>query len=190
MGVHADRIRRENEERKAQIAPLLQQGLSNKKVREIVGRDRAYLVTEVRRELGLAGPDKGKDAIRQRNARIVQMARDGYTSRQIAAEVGVKPGHCRNVLKRHGVEVPGDVAVGHTRRHDPTRIVECIVRDAQNLTAGVELVDVARLDPDRVPDYHHALQAACGRLGELIRKLGRLMKEQSPYVPPTNSQAV
>jgi hypothetical protein len=85
------------------------------------------------------------------------MAGEGYTSRQIAAELGLSEDGCRATLKHEGIHVPADKATRGTHRHDSNRIVDQIVADAENLTEGVNLIDFAELDRERIGEWADSL---------------------------------
>lgn len=121
---------------------------------------------------------RSRAAVEQRKARMREMAGEGYTSRQIAASLGLGEEGCRETLRREQIDVPADRAVGKVRRHDATRIIEHIVMDAENLTADVNLIDLGELDPKRFPEWLAALKASRDKLGEFIRQL---MKEQQKH---------
>jgi len=99
------------------------------------------------------------------------MASEGYTTKQIAADVGLTVDGCRNALRERGIIVTADAAVRNSKRHDPNRIVETIVADAENLTAGVELIDYAQLDPERVVAWVDSLEDSRYKLNTFIRRL-------------------
>lgn len=136
-----------------------------------VGKDTVY---ELRRSLGLS-VDKTKAGVQQRRDAMRRMAGEGYTSRQIAAELGISEEGCRATLRKEGIDVPGDAATRNTQRHDSTRIVEQTVMDAENLTADVNLIDFCALDRAQIAGWLESLKASRDKLGAFIR---RLMQEQ------------
>jgi ParB-like chromosome segregation protein Spo0J len=138
-----------------------------------IGRESAY---RIQREVGKpGGPDKSRSAVKDRRDRMREMATEGYSSRQIAAEIGMSFDGCRAAMLSEGIDVPADKAVGKAKRHDSNRIVGQIVMDAENLIEGVNLVDFADLDRSQIPDWLRSLQDSREKLGAFIR---RLMKEQ------------
>lgn len=158
---------------KEKAAALLREGKSVSQVRtELgVGRNTVY---EVKREEGIVGPDKSRDATAKRREQMRSMASEGYTSAQIADAVGLAERTCRQVLAQEGIEVPGDRATNKSKRHDSTRIIESTVLDAENLTAAVGLIDYGELDAERIPEWIKSLEASRSALSALI---GRLKKE-------------
>jgi hypothetical protein len=136
-----------------------------------VGRD---TLNAIRREAG-AAIDKSRSGVADRRARMRAMAKDGYTSRQIAADLGLSEAGCRVTLRAEGIDVPADRAVGKIKRHDSNRIVAQIVADAENLSEGLNLVEYDDLDRTQLAEWLRSLQASREKLGSFIR---RLMKEQ------------
>lgn len=133
-------------------------------------------VFAIKRELGLSkGPDRSPVARDARFARMREMAVEGHTSRQIAAAVGLSESGCRVTLRKAGIEIPADRAVGKIKRHDSNRIVASIVMDAENLTEGVRLIEFNGLDRSRLAGWLRSLTTSRDSLGVFIR---RLMKEQ------------
>jgi hypothetical protein len=104
-----------------------------------------------------------------------KMAGDGHTSRQIASELGLSEQGCRDILRKEGIDVPGDKVTRGSHRHDANRIVERIVMDAENLTEGINLIDFDQLDRSRLAEWLASLNASRDKFGGFIR---RLMKEQ------------
>lgn len=165
------------QEKHEKVTDLVKQGLSNDAIVKAVGGTSNTTLAKIRREVGVASPiDKSRSAIASRREQMRKMAGDGHTSRQIAAAVGLSEDGCRNTLKREGIDVPADRAVGHIKRHDSNRIMERIVMDAENLTEGVNLIEFADLNRDQLAEWLRSLSQSRDKLGAFIR---RLMKEQS-----------
>jgi hypothetical protein len=123
-------------------------------------------------------PNTSPQAVRDRRARMRTMAADGYTSIQIADELGLNVQATRAALRQEAIEVPGDRATSHSKRHDSTRIVEHIVMDADNLTADVNLIEFSSLEPDRLGEWVDSLIASKRALDAFIK---RLIKEQQKH---------
>lgn len=137
------------------------------------------VIAEVRRELGMSTIDKTRRGTQERRERMREMASQGYTSRQIAAELGLNEAGCRSTMRQEGIEVPADKATYQTQRHNSTRIIENIVMDAGNLTADANLIDFSSLDRAQIKQWVDALVEAKKSLESFIR---RLTKEGSKNV--------
>ena len=155
---------------------LLGEGQSVDAVRKATGVGRETL-QELRRGMGLS-VDKTQAGVRERRDRMRQMAAEGYTSRQMAAELGLSEDGCRVTLKQEQIDVPADKVTRNTKRHDANRIMSQIVADAENLTEGVNLIVFADLDRAQIAEWLRSLQVSRDKLGSFIR---RLMKEQQNH---------
>lgn len=120
---------------------------------------------------------RSREAVAKRRTRMREMAVEGFTSRQIAAELGLSEDGCRNILKDEGIAVPADAVTGKTLRHDATRIVEHIVMDAENLTADVHLIDFSALDRAQIADWLDSLTQSRAKLGAFIKRLTQEQKQ-------------
>lgn len=155
---------------------LLREGKSVADVRAAVGIGRDAAI-QIQREL-TGAVDKTRAGTQQRRDRMRTMATEGYSSRQIAESVGVGEDNVRGTLRTLGIDVPADRAIGKTHRHDSNRIVDQIVMDAANLTEGVNLIDFASLDPERLGEWADSLTASCKSINGFIK---RLLKEQQNH---------
>lgn len=164
----------ENKEKRERVRDLVAAGKKTEEVAKQAGVARSF-VSNVRAEMGLSTIDMSRKGIASRRERMREMAADGYTSRQIAAELRLSEDGCRATLKAEGIDVPADRAVGKTKRHDSNRILAQVVMDAENLTEGVNLIDFADIDRSQLADWLRSLQESRDKLGAFIR---RLMKEQ------------
>jgi hypothetical protein len=121
--------------------------------------------------------DRSKKAIHARRLRMREMAADGYTSRQIAAELGLSEEGCRTILRAESIDVPADRAVGITKRHDSNRIVDQMVLDAENLTADVRLIEFGDLAPERIGAWLDSLHQSAKSLRSFIQRLTQEQKK-------------
>lgn len=117
--------------------------------------------------------DKSKTGIQERRDRMKALAAEGYTSRQIGARVGISDHYVRETLRKEGVDIPADKAVGITQRHDSNRILERIVSDAENLVEGADLIDFARIDRVRLGDWIDSLIQSRRALDGFIKRLSK-----------------
>jgi hypothetical protein len=101
---------------------------------------------------------------------IADLADQGFSSRQMAKQVGVSDGRVRDIAREFGVEIPADKAIAKTRLHDPNRIVQETVNALAGLAMGVELIDFDALD---LREAHHWVTS----LDESFRALNRFRKQ-------------
>lgn len=156
---------------------MLREGKSIDEVRKVtgIGRDAAQ---QLRREVGVGGPDKSKAAVAQRRKDLRDLAERGYTSRQIASILDISQETVSGIAKDEEIVIHADRVAGRTVRHDSNRIVSQMVMDAENLTADVNLIDFSALDRAQIAGWLGSLHASRDKFGAFIR---RLMKEQQKH---------
>lgn len=115
--------------------------------------------------------DKSRAAVEYRENAIATMAGEGHSSSQIAAELGISEKGVKVIAKRVGVEIVADKHLGNVHRIDSTRIMEAAVISAENVTAGVELIDYEDLDPARLDEWVSSLDRAIKSLTTFKRQL-------------------
>jgi uncharacterized ParB-like nuclease family protein len=139
-------------------------------------RVHSTIIAAARKELGLSKIDYSRKAVKARHAEMQRMATAGYTSHQIASELGLSLDGCRATLKKLHIVVPADAVTRNLHHHDSTRIMARIVADAEDLTAGVNLIDFSALDRAQLADWVATLRQARTSIGMFIK---RLTEEQS-----------
>lgn len=123
------------------------------------------------------GHDKSRTAVEARKNRLIELAAEGHTTRQIAEDLGLGEERVRRIAKDADVEIIADRHVARSRRHDSTRIVEQIVMAAENVTAGVELIDFEELDPARIGEWASSLERALWSIRKFKNQLKELTRE-------------
>lgn len=163
--------------RRDEIRELVQAGVSSVEIR---ARLKAHptVIADVRREMGLNSMDRSRAAIKRRRQDIADMAGRGFSTIQIAAEIGMDESTVSKVAKAESIVIHADRLVAGRKRHDANRVVEQTVMDAENLTAGVELVAFDELDPAKLGAWIDSLKQSQRALGEFIK---RLIKEHSKH---------
>lgn len=157
------------------IAERLKAGYAADQIAEEL-RVASVTVRAVRQAEGIEFLDKSRPAVEMRRETVRQMAADGHASDQIAAALGISVQGCRNIAKEIGVEINADAARGRSAKHDSNRILETIVMDAENLTAGVGLITVSALDRARLTAWVDSLIQSRRSLDAFIRKLTKEMQ--------------
>jgi ParB-like chromosome segregation protein Spo0J len=176
-------------EQRARVVAMVRDGKSSKEIVATL-RVRNSLIADVRRELGVGALDKTKAGVEQRRKRVREMAGRGFTRSQIAAELGVSQENVADIAKKAGYVIQADTVVGKTHRHDSNRIVAQTVLDAENLTAGLDLIDYAQLDPAQVPVWLASLHAARRALSAFIRRLEQEQKQHGEAVGQADADRV
>lgn len=152
-----------------EAAAMLKEGKTVADVRAKVGIGRDA-VLQIRRDIG-AGVDKSRAGVAQRRKDIRDMAERGFSTRQIAASIGVDEQTIAAAAKKEGIVIHADRVIGKTKRHDSTRIVETIVGDAENLTEGVDLIDFDSLPRESFARWIDSLEASRKSLSSFIARL-------------------
>jgi hypothetical protein len=110
----------------------------------------------------------------------VQTARDmaaaGYTTAQIATELGYTGEGTRRFLDRHGIAVPADAIVGKRRKLDSNRIVSTAVDSVVGIGDLFDAVDYSELDATQFDYWVRSLSVAIRSLTTLKNNI---KKEQT-----------
>lgn len=142
---------------------------------DLVGDVRRSLpatIADVKREMGRGSThDRTTAGVAKRRADIAAMAGEGHSSRQIAAALRMSRAYVAQVARDMSVDIPADRAMARTQAHDPNRIVESIVMDAENLTADVGLITFSALDRARLRAWIDVLIQSRRSLDAFIRQL-------------------
>jgi ParB-like chromosome segregation protein Spo0J len=168
----------------AAVRAMVQAGHQSIEIRQAL-RAHPSVIAKVRRELG-SSVGHSRSAATVRYEQMRELAVTGHTSRQIAAELGLSEGGCRNIIRRLRIVVPGDTVTRGLHHHDSNRIMARIVADAEDLAAGADLIDFRTLDRAQFAEWMDTLRQARTTLGTFIK---RLTQEQL-YGEAADSQAV
>lgn len=136
------------------------------------------VIARLRKAAGLEWMSKSKNAVQQRSERVREMAAAGFSTRQIAAEIGLGEQRVAEIAKAEAIDILADRVIGKTRRHDSTRIIEQTVMDAEHLTTAVGLIEFSTLDRLSIPRWIDALVTSRKSLDAFIR---RLKQEQQKH---------
>jgi hypothetical protein len=135
---------------------------------------RANVVRKIKRikcDLPDEPTDPAKLTAVRRLARIRELAPTGYTSHQIAAEIGVQAEYVRLRAREHGIEIVADKVMGRSaRRVDSNHIVQETVNSLEGLTVGIRLVNFDDLDREQAENWATSLT-------DSLRALNRLAKQ-------------
>lgn len=125
---------------------------------------RANVVRKVRQR-------KPVDQSRAAKADVIEdLASRGYTSRQMASQVGVLDGRVREIAREYGIDIPADRVVGKQRRIDHTAAVESAVTELDNLVSSLSFIDFSEVDPSEAAEWAISLT-------DSLRLLNRFTKQ-------------
>lgn len=102
---------------------------------------------------------------------IVNLANQGYSSRQMPAKVGVSEETVRQIARDFGIEIPADKAVSGTRRMNSNDIAANTVTALEGLVMGVELIDYDDLDPREASQWADSLTYSLRALNRFAKQI-------------------
>jgi hypothetical protein len=130
---------------------------------------RANVVRKVKGQT--ATPQKRAAADPQRLERIQTLASKGWTSAQIAREIGNSEDYVRQLARDNDVDIAADKIVGKgTRRIDSNQVAAEIVATLEGLALPMRLVNFTDLDAAQATEWANSLT-------ESIRALNRFAKQ-------------
>lgn len=116
-------------------------------------------------------PFKSRAAVEARVEKAKEMAEAGYTSRQIAAEIGITAESMASFRDRHGIEVPADKAIGKVRLHDSNRILDETVTTLEAVAMSLNVIEIDQLDADQAEHWVASLTDSIRSLNRFTKKL-------------------
>ncbi len=134
------------------------------RAREEGNLSRANVVRKVRHQASPQTRDGRADLIEE-------LARQGYSSRQMPSRVGVSEEAIRQIARDYGIEIPGDKAILRTRRIDSNRVAAQTVTALEGLVMGVELIDYAQIDPQGARQWAASLTDSLRVLNRFARQI-------------------
>lgn len=118
------------------------------------------------------GPgDRSGEAPSQRRRLIRKWAAEGYSSHQMADLLGMGGEGVRRIARAEGIDISADIAVAGSRHLDSARIVRETVHSLEGLVMGIELAEVASLDPAEAAEWAASLTTSIRALNRFTRKL-------------------
>ena len=121
-----------------------------------------------------AGIPLGKTSRLAKADRIERMrvlAREGATSQQIAAEIGVSDNVVRLYAHDHDIEVPADATTRVRRDIDSTRIVSTTIDTIDGIGAMFDYIDYTSLPADQIDGWIDVLNCSIRSLTNLRKQL-------------------
>ncbi len=165
-------------ERRARVSDLYSSGVPVREIAAAVG----ISVSAVFVALDALGTPRRGSGVRgqgglsaDRYERVRELAAEGHTSAQIAAEVGMTEASLRESCRRRGIRIPADAVLGRSHKHDPNRIVRETVHALEGAVVGLRLIDLDGLDRSEIGHWTASLT-------DSIRALNRLNKQMKEMV--------
>jgi hypothetical protein len=122
--------------------------------------------------LAQGGPDRSPAAAKARREKVRKMASEGYTSRQIAAKVGIHRRTVYDICKELDVVVHADAVVGRAHHIDAERVIGKSIASLEGVRMSLELIkpeDVA--GSEELPDWVNSLKSSLQFLNRFSKQL-------------------
>lgn len=118
---------------------------------------------------------KGSSELVNWVVRFEDLANRGFTSTQIAEEIGRTQEWVKRYASEHNIVLPGDRARARTRQIDPMRIIRETAIGLEGTVTALDLVDLDALDPDdpELEEHWETIRHSTG----LIRRFNQKLKE-------------
>lgn len=109
----------------------------------------------------------------ERLDRIRELAGQGYTSHQIAEQIGTSPEWVRQRARDNDIALHADTAMGRNTRKsiDSNRVVRETVNTLDSLTTGIGLIDFDALDETQIWVWVQSLTTSIAALNRLRKQL-------------------
>lgn len=142
---------------------------------------RANLVRKIRQQQprpaapsGVPYPDgQSPETAGRRQELIGELAGRGMSPEQIGDRLGLAAAQVRQIAARHGITIPADALPGTRRQFDANRITRQTVHALEGLAMGVELADIAAIDPAEAG----AWAASMDRSLRVLRRFARQIRQ-------------
>lgn len=116
------------------------------------------------------------EATNERKLRLTELAASGMRADQIAQALGyASVDTVRAACARFGITIHADKVLGKTKKIDPNRVVRETVHALEGLSIGVQLVDVAALDPAEARGWASSIATSTRILNQLVRHIRERM---------------
>jgi hypothetical protein len=115
--------------------------------------------------------DRAPETAQVRRDLIARLAAERLTSRQIAARLQISDQRVREIARKHRIAIPADAVTGRSRRIDSTRIVRETAHAMEGLVMGIELADLAELDPADAAEWAASIAQCARSLARFARQI-------------------
>ena len=118
--------------------------------------------------------DRSAQAAARRRELIAELAASGMSSQQIGERLGIGGDRVRFLAREHGIDIRADAVLGRARRFDTNRIARETVHALEGLAMGVDLADLAEIDPAEAPEWAVSLRRSLRVLRRFARQIEQL----------------
>lgn len=120
---------------------------------------------------GVATVDKSQSAVREREAKLRELAESGHTSHQIAKLLHIGRPSVIDMAHRIGVTIPADEMLGGSRRPDSNRVISETVLGLEGYCMGLSLIDYDTVDREQIETWTESLAASLKAIAILNSRL-------------------
>ncbi len=130
---------------------------------------RANVVRKIRgQQSGMTRDDRAKE--------IARLASMGYSTRQIAPQLGIGEPAVYEIQKDYQIDIPADKYVKGRRRVDTNRIISQTVSALEGLTYGLELINPDDIDQGQAQTWLDSLTESIQALSKAKRQIKESMQ--------------
>lgn len=109
----------------------------------------------------------------ERIKEITALAAEAYSSPQIAAKIGVKPGHVRLLSRKHNIKIPGDVGAKRFKLIKTERMISETCDTLDGCVMGLDLIEdqLSDITPQQAAEWAKEFRTALKPINKFQRKL-------------------
>lgn len=125
---------------------------------------------------------KGQQSFETRDDRareVARLAALGYSSRQIAPQIGLGQEALAAIVRDYGITVKADRHIAGTHAADTNRIIEKAVSALEGIALGLDLIDPSAIDPERAQNWANSLTQSIAALSKARRQIKESVHVQS-----------
>lgn len=102
---------------------------------------------------------------------IARLAEMGYSTRQIAPQIGIGEDAVHDIERDYSIDIPADRFTKGSRRIDTNRIIQQTVNALEGLAVGLELINPDDIDTDLAATWADSLSQSMKTLSKAYRQI-------------------
>lgn len=115
----------------------------------------------------------------ERAREVERLAELGYSSRQIAPQIGIGQEALAAIARDYKITIRADRHIAGTRIADTSRIIEKAISALEGISLGFELIDPESIDPERAQTWADSLTKSIAALSKARRQIKESIHDQS-----------
>lgn len=110
---------------------------------------------------------------RQQRADLIEkLAREGYSSRQMASQVGyARDSQVRELAKEFGIDIPADRVIGKSRRVNSNRVLSGVTESLSAAAYSLQQIDPLDLDQDQAQEWVDSLTESLSAIRKALNPI-------------------